>query len=335
MKATLQGVASSAGVSISTVSRYLKGELSLRPDTEAKVLDAIRHHDYAPRRAGGTPNLPRVHTSVLGILVPDIGNPYFAMAASEIAHSARELNYSTLIASARNATHLAEDIHRLRSLPVDGIVCIGNLTLNSDAKDFLTSGIPVVAVAEEKPGFHVDTVVADDYAGSYQAASYLCALGHKRIAFVGGPKELRSSAERERGWRDALARAGADMNSPAISGTYMHESGAAALSRLLALPERPTAIFAAGDVLALGMLDIAQTLGVSVPEDLSIIGFDNVPAASMVTPRLTTINTPLATMAHAALALLTTRMEDPDREAVTEVVPVAFVHGQSAGAPRR
>jgi DNA-binding LacI/PurR family transcriptional regulator len=335
MKATLQGVAATAGVSISTVSRYLKGELSLRPDTEEKVLDAIRHHNYAPHRASGTPNLPRVHTSVLGILVPDIGNPYFAAAASEVAQSARELNYSTLIASARNAAHLGDDIRRLRSLPVDGIVCIGNLALNSDAQNFLTSGIPVVAVAEEKPGFHVDTVVADDYAGAYQAASYLCSLGHKRIAFVGGPKELRSSSQRERGWRDALSRAGADPDSPAISGTYGPESGAAALSRLLALPDRPTAIFAAGDIIALGMLGAARNLGISIPEDMSVIGFDNVPAAAIVTPRLTTITTPLATMARAALTLLTARMEDPDREAVTEVMPVAFVHGQSAGAPRR
>ena len=171
-KPTLRGVAATAGVSISTVSRYLKGELTLRPETEQKVLEAVRQHNYAPRPAGATPSLPRLQSFVLGVLVPDIGSPYFAKAASEVAQSARELNYSTLIASARNATHLANDIRHLLALPVDGIVCVGNLALNGEARSLLTSGVPVVAVAEEKPGFHVDTVVADDYAGAIYRISY-------------------------------------------------------------------------------------------------------------------------------------------------------------------
>jgi DNA-binding LacI/PurR family transcriptional regulator len=176
--------------------------------------------------------------------------------------------------------------------------------------------------------------VMDDYAGGYQATSYLVALGHRRIAFVSGPSELGSVQERYRGYSDALTKAGIDPSGQVSqAGQFTEQFGMSTLPYLLAAAESPTAAFVASDYIALGMLSAAETHGIRVPEDLSIVGFDDIRFSQYVRPRLTTIRSPVDRLAQVGVELLFERLADPEAPARTEVLPVELVIRESAGPP--
>ncbi|MGN6763251.1 MAG: LacI family DNA-binding transcriptional regulator [Leifsonia sp.] len=273
---------------------------------------------------------------MIGIIVPEVGNPYFGEAANEMIRAARAVGFAALIASAREYSgHIDEYIGLFNSLRIDGLICIGNLGHHEGLIHTIEQGPPVVVVAENIPGLPpVDTVLADDYSGGYQATASLLSLGHRRVAFIGGPPQLGSAAERERGWRDALQQAGIDSREQiSMSGAYTADFGAAALSRLVTVDEPPTAVFAASDAVAMGVMGAAATLGIEVPRDLSIVGFDDAPAAALTMPRLTTVRTPLHRMAETAIALLLDRTANPRTPARSVVTPVSFVAGGSTAKP--
>ncbi len=178
------------------------------------------------------------------------------------------------------------------------------------------------------------TVVMDDYAGGYQATSYLVALGHRRIAFVSGPDELGSVQERYRGYCDALRKGGISPEGQVrLSGQFTEQFGMSALPHLLAVAEPPTAAFVASDYIALGVLSSAEAHGIKVPDDLSIVGFDDIRFSQYVRPRLTTIRSPVDRLAHTGVELLFERLHDPQAPARTEVLPVELVIRESATAP--
>lgn len=331
-RATLDDVANAAGVSISTVSRYLSGELSLRPQTEQRVVKALDELKYRPKAPQGQAAQAKPIARVIGIAVPEVGNPFFGEAASQVIAAARSNNLAALTVSARpNSGHLSECLELLESYGVEGLVYIGNLGANDVINKLIRKGPPVVVLGEDIPGLPpVDTVLVDDYSGAYQATTHLLSQGHRSVAFVGGPEGLGSATERRRGWRDALVRTGIDPEQQfSVAGPYTPEFGAAALSRLLGSAERPTGVFVASDTVALGMLGAAQSFGVSIPDDLSLVGFDDAPASALVTPRLTTIKSPLHEMAETAVGLLMARIADPQRKPSKVVTPVAFVPGRS------
>jgi DNA-binding LacI/PurR family transcriptional regulator len=331
-RASLNDVATEAKVSVSTVSRYLNGQLSLRPDTELRVIEAMEAVGYTqPSKPQRVVVRPRAD-SVLGLVVPLIGNTYFGHIADAIVKAAEAHGLPVLITSTLNHSRKQLDyVDLLVEKGVSGLIYAGNFASNKALAAVVGAGVPVVVIDEQISGLPpVDTVLVDDYAGAYQAVSYLVTLGHTRISLVTGPSTLRSVKERTRGYRDALVRAGLDPSAQTLlSGAFSEEAGTAALSHLLASPEPPTAVFAASDTIALGLLSAARTFGVSVPGELSVVGFDDMPNASLVTPRLTTIHTPVDKMAAAAVALLIERIDDSTREAQTVVTPVSLIIGGS------
>jgi len=177
-------------------------------------------------------------------------------------------------------------------------------------------------------------VVMDDYAGGYQATSYLVALGHRRIAFISGPAELASVQERRRGYEDALRKGGLDPDQQlSLAGQFTEQFGMSALTRLLAAPQMPTGAFVASDYIALGMLSAAETHGVRVPGDLSVVGFDDIRFSQYVRPRLTTIRSPVERLAQVGVELLFERLAARDTAARTEVLPVELIVRESAAPP--
>jgi len=218
---------------------------------------------------------------------------------------------------------------------VDGMLYLGSFRSNERLAVAIADGLPVVVVDEPIAGLPpVSTVVMDDYAGGYQATSYLVALGHRRIAFVSGPDELGSVQERFRGYRDALAKGGLDTAGPGpLSGQFTEQFGMSALPHLLAAAEPPTAAFVASDDIALGVLSAAEAHGIRVPDDLSIVGFDDIRFAQYVRPRLTTIRSPVDRLAQTGVELLFERLADPRAPARTQVLPVELVIRESAAAP--
>jgi DNA-binding LacI/PurR family transcriptional regulator len=229
----------------------------------------------------------------------------------------------------------ASYIDLLASGAIDGMLYLGSFRTNERLAAAIADGLPVVIVDEPIAGLPpVPTVVMDDYAGGYQATSYLVALGHRRIAFVSGPAELGSVQERYRGYCDALSVGGLDASSQVrLAGQFTEQFGMSALPHLLATAEPPTAAFVASDYIALGVISAAETHGIRVPEDLSIVGFDDIRFAQYVRPRLTTIRSPVDRLAATGVELLFERLHDPQAPARYQVLSVELVIRESAAAP--
>jgi len=239
---TIQDVARAAGVAASTVSRYLNGQLKVSPATEAKVLEAVAELGYVPNAAGR--NLARRRSGVIGFVVPEISNPYFGTIADHVVEAVERHGRLVLLCSHRSqSVKQSSYIDLLATGAVDGMLYLGSFRSNERLAVAIADGLPVVVVDEPIAGLPpVSTVVMDDYAGGYQATSYLVALGHRRIAFVSGPDELGSVQERFRGYRDALAKGGLDTaDQVRLSGQFTEQFGMSALPHLLAAAEPPTA----------------------------------------------------------------------------------------------
>jgi DNA-binding LacI/PurR family transcriptional regulator len=331
---TIQDVARAAGVSASTVSRYLNGQLRVSPATEAKVLGAVSELGYVPNAQAR--NLARRRSGVIGFVVPEISNPYFGSIADHVVEAVERHGRLVLLCSHRSqAVRQSSYIELLASGAIDGMLYLGSFRSNERLATAIAGGLAVVVVDEPIAGLPpVHTVVMDDYAGGYQATSYLVALGHRRIAFVSGPAELGSVQERYRGYTDALRKAGID---PAVqvshAGQFTEQFGMSVLPHLLGAAEPPTAAFVASDYIALGVLSSAEAHGIGVPEDLSIVGFDDIRFSQYVRPRLTTIRSPVDRLAEVGVELLFERLADPEAPARTEVLPVELVVRESAAAP--
>jgi DNA-binding LacI/PurR family transcriptional regulator len=332
--ATIQQVAKAAGVAPSTVSRYLNGQLRVSPATEARMLDAVRDLGYVPNAQAR--NLARRRSGVVGFVVPEISNPYFGAIADYVVDAVERHGLLVLLCSTHSqAVKETSYIDLLASGAIDGMLYLGSFRSNERLAAAIRGGLPVVVIDEtiaDAPDVH--TVVMDDYAGGYQAASYLVALGHRHIAFVSGPAELASVQERRRGYEDALRKAGLDpADQLVLAGHFTEQFGMSALPRLLAAPQPPTAAFVASDYIALGMLSAAETHGVRVPGDLSVVGFDDIRFSQYVRPRLTTIRSPLERLAQVGVELLFERLADGQSPARTEILPVELIVRESAGPP--
>jgi DNA-binding LacI/PurR family transcriptional regulator len=331
---TIRDVARAAGVAASTVSRYLNGQLRVSPATEAKVLEAVAELGYVPNAPAR--NLARRRSGVIGFVVPEISNPYFGAIADFVVEAVERHGRLVLLCSHRSqSVRQSSYIDLLASGAIDGMLYLGSFRSNERLAAAITDGLPVVVVDEPIAGLPpVSSVVMDDYAGGYQATSYLVALGHRRIAFVSGPAELGSVQERYRGYCDALRVGCIDAEGQVnLAGQFTEQFGMSALPHLLAAARPPTAAFVASDYIALGVLSAAEMHGIKVPDDLSIVGFDDIRFSQYVRPRLTTIRSPVDRLAQQGVELLFERLQDPQAPARTQVLPVELVIRESAAAP--
>ncbi|MEF9908521.1 LacI family DNA-binding transcriptional regulator [Streptomyces sp. P9-A2] len=327
-RVSLHAVAAQAQVAVSTVSRFLNGSLQLTRETEERVVRAMQEVGYEASGRSARPSArPR---GVLALIVPQIGNPYFSRIADRFVSAVESSGYQALIASTSSHARKQNDyVDMLREHGIGGLVYVGNFSSNAALSALIATGLPVVlldeALASDPP---VDAVLVDDYSGGYQATAYLASLGHRHIALLTGPAALRSVQERRRGWTDALTRADIDLTAQLeVNGSFTEDFGTAALTRLLSADPAPTAVFAASDTIALGLMTGARNLSVRIPEDLSVVGFDDIPAASYVHPRLTTVRTPLDAMSDSAVTVLIDRIEHPDRKPCTSITPVTLIVG--------
>ncbi len=325
--ATLRDVARRAGVSTATVSYVLNGTRPVSPEVEARVWEAVAALQYRPNRVAR--GLRRKRTHVLGLIVPDSANPFFA----EIARGLEDLSFAhdySLILCNSDGDPVKEQRYLgvLIEQQVDGIALVSAGATPAHLTILQQRGIPFVVVDRELSGLAADCVLADNFQGGYLATRHLLERGHRRIACITGPSDLTPSADRVRGYRQAMAEVGIEpLEDWVCRGDFRAESGYHAARFFLQLSPsiRPTAIFACNDLMAIGAMRAIGEAGLSIPQDIALVGFDDIVLAAYVIPPLTTVAQPTYEMGRVAGELLLRRIQDRARPPTRHLLPVRLI----------
>jgi LacI family transcriptional regulator len=327
--ARIRDVAAAAEVSPAAVSRYLNGSLSLPHATAERIDRAIRRLDYRPNPHARRLSLGRSET--IGLVLPDIANPFFARLAASIEEAADRAGLGLVLSATLNRQGRELDyIERMRRNHVDGLIFVTNHADDGTLCRALNAAPGVILIDEDVPGARVPKVFCDNDQGGFLAGRHLLAAGHRRIAFIGGPPGLMSTKERRAG----LGRAVAAVPGAAVMwesfGPYTLAEGARAAAGLLAAEPRPSAIFAGSDELVLGLLPVLREAGLRVPDEISIVGFDDIGPLHLLDPPVSAIRQPVAAIGERAVALLAAPPADPPP---CERLPVRLVERSSVAAP--
>jgi LacI family transcriptional regulator len=295
---TITAIAKEAGVSVPTVSRVVNGRSDVSPQTRARVEEILRRHEYRRRTAR-----TRGPAGLVDLVFNDLDSPW----AVEIIRGVEDVAHATGVGTVISAIHRRSSstrqwLQNLRARATDGVILVlTDLPLPIHA-ELRRLGVPVVVVDPVGvPAMDVPTIGAANWNGGMQATEHLIALGHRRIGFIAGPPRLLCSRARLDGYRAALEAAGLDVDPELLrQGDFYHESGFAGGASLLDADEAPTAIFASSDQMALGVHEALRQRGLRVPDDVSVVGFDDLPEVRWSSPPLTTVRQPLSEMGQLA-----------------------------------
>lgn len=327
--ATIRDVASEAKVSPSTVSHVINGTRYVDPETQMRVRSAIEALGYRPNSLARS--LRRRETSTIGLLVPDNASPFFADLSRAIEDAGFAEGYSVVLCNsdgseAKEATYI--DV--LISKQVAGLLLISSGSRPDPLQLVLKANVPVVVVDRRLGDLPVDQVLVDNEQGGYRAGQYLLELGHRRIGCITGPSSVILSADRIVGFRRALAEAGASLAPEAIvDGDFHYVGGVAAMHELLRRNLKLTAVFAANDLMAIGVINALIRSKLRVPDDVSVIGFDNIWQSNAVIPSLTTIAQPVAELGQISIKLLLERIENPGKPPTRIMLSTELVERES------
>ena len=336
--ATIRDVALRAGVSTATVSRVLAGIGNPKPDTAAAVMGAVEELGYRP--SGVARSLRMKRTRTLGLIVTDIQNPFFPELVQAADLAARSLNYSIILGSAaydeRRAMHYLDLMVDRR---VDGLIIASSQLSDESWQWLIASPVPVVVVNAEPSGLPVPVITSDNAGGARIAVEHLVGLGHRRIAYIRGYEGFTADVPRIEGFRAACAEAGIPAEDTVeVRGDGQFEGGERAATELLAQDRGVTAIMCHNDMTAIGALRALRTARRRVPQDISVVGCDDIAAASWVVPSLTTVAQQKAEMGRMAVERLAAALDDPDHPAEAETIriPMILRERESTGpAPER
>jgi len=313
--ATIIDVSTLAGVSITTVSRVLNNVPGVRPELIERVQDAVRTLNYRPNHLAR--NLRRSESFTVGVLIPDSGNPFFAEVTQGIEETCFEKGYSVVLC---NTSERAEKINTyfttLYQNQVAGLIVVSSGDIHKRLREVLADGHPVVMVDRPLRDIDADMVVSDNYSGGSQGAQHLLALGHTQIGVLLGGLDRETVRQRLNGLEDTLKQNGLSLNPTVLFTGGDNEPGTGYLGaqQLFESSAPPSAIFAFNDLMALGALNYIQTHGLRIPEQVSVIGFDNIAIASYTTPSLTTIAQPKYELGRIAAQMLLEHLERTDGE---------------------
>ncbi|MDQ0110886.1 LacI family DNA-binding transcriptional regulator [Paenibacillus harenae] len=332
MKATIYDVAKEAGVSIATVSLVINGKGKISKERREEIRGIMMRMGYKPSMIASA--LTGKKTYALGLLVPDISNPFFAEIARAVEDEGQRHGYSVFICSTDNKDEkVGHYAALLQQKNVDGVIIGTGIRELSVLDPLLHGGVPIAFLAREFRSVEVPSVVVDDYAGGAAAAEHLIALGHRRLAVLAEQDSISSSRERVRGFKQALEAVGITLDPALVLSSAIKESKASALA-LMRGEHPPTGIFCCNDLLAIGALQAAKEMGIRIPHDCSIIGFDDTVLASVTDPPLTTIAQPIEQMGQIAVQLLVRKIGRPGERPERIVLRPELSIRQSSMAPQ-
>jgi len=310
VKTSIKDIARAAGVSHSTVSRALSDSPLVNEATRARIHRLALEMGYSPD--AGARSLVRGHTCTVGVVVTTIADPFSAEVVEGIEGTAYAHGYSVILAASHDEPEREiAAVEMLHSKRVDAVIVTSSRVGALHQERLGAAGVPVILLNSHSRGRapHTFSVRVDDEHGARLATEHLLALGHRRIAHVAGPAGHSPSADRLTGYRAALAEAGIPFDpTQVISGTGRPTAGEQALPQLLAMADRPTAVFCYNDMTAIGLLRAARAAGLTVPDVLAVVGFDDIPFAAYVSPSLTTIAQPKFELGQQAMSMALTLM---------------------------
>jgi len=332
---SIRDVAAAAGVSVATVSRVLSpatADVPMRKETRDKVVRAIDELGYRPNDLARA--LLHHRTAAIGLVVPDISNPYYPPLVRGVEDVASSRGYRVVLCNTdRDPAKITGYLDTLIKTRVDGIVVAGGGWADVPDRTAVLGRYRTGLVAVGRHLTAHPSVRIDNVAASRAAAEHLIGLGHRRIAFVGGPASSTTVQDRAQGFRDALKASGLDGRAPVVRyGDFTEESGYELTREMLRLARPPTALLCANDRVALGAYAAAADTACRIPDDVSVVGFDDTPIARYVRPTLTTVAIPTYEMGSAAMRLLLAQFEGDGGPAL-ETMPTRLVVRDSAAAP--
>lgn len=328
--ARISDVARHAGVSVATVSRHLAGQKVRRA---APIQAAIEALDFRPSALARS--LQSGVTRSIGVVVPDVTNPFFAAVVKGVESASRQTAHNIFL------SNTDESIHRERQVlgnlvgRVDGVILAPAREDTDNTADLRRTGVPIVLLDRWIRDSDVfDCVLIDNEGGAAQATDHLLQLGHERIGFISGPLDTTPGRGRHDGFMAALDRADMDLDPALVQfGDFRQDSGYQATLRLLGLPSAPTAIFVANNLMSIGALRALHDMGVGVPEELSFLGFDDLDLGDLLSPPLTTVSRPMAEQGVLAMRLLRNRIEGTTRAEPRRIVLATSLAVRGSCAP--
>ncbi len=309
--ATIRNVAMQAGVSMITVSRVINEIGYVKATTRARIMQAIQELNYVPNQHARSLRSKRTHT--LALLITDVANPFWTTVARGVEDKAAENNFSVILCNTD------EDLEKERAYVkvviekrVDGVIVAPSTSDSTNLHRFTANNIPYVVIDRRIDQLETDIVLGDNLEASRKLVSYLVTLGHRRIAVITGPAGISTADERLAGYREALADAGIAGDPDLVRrGPFTQETGHDLTFKLLALPQRPTAIFACNNFIAFGALLALGERGLSVPQQMNLVAFDELPLLSVFCPSLKVAVQPAYEMGAIATELLLERIFGP------------------------
>jgi LacI family transcriptional regulator len=308
-RVTIGDVAAEAGVSVATVSKVINDRWGVAENTSARVRAVIDQLGYESSLVARS--LRSHRTNVIGIVVVDV-EPFSAELLKGAARAIRGSRYELAVFSGCGRSEDQVGWERRYLSRVNGTLTDGTILVTPSTVDVTPGAAPVVVVDHNAATPSLPSVDSDNLRGAIAATEHLIALGHRRIGFLAGRPDLESARLRERGYRHALAAAGIELDPELVRvGGYRSETTEQPARDMLGLDVPPTAVFAANDVTAIATMEVARSLGLAIPDDLSVIGFDNVPESALTEPPLTTIDQSIQELGFEAVRMLMALIDDP------------------------
>ncbi len=335
-KITIRDVAASAGVSVSTASRALHGRGYASVETQQRVHDAARQLLYKPHAAARSLKLQRTNT--IGLMIADIANPFYSYLAHGVLDCAKRLGcHVILCATDEDPDMEREYLELLMQQRVDGIIAVPTNHNLDSWREAMDLGAQLVLVDREVSGIHeADVILVDNVKGAYDAVSYLVRLGHRRVGIISGPLSTTTGQGRLNGYNKALEEAQLPIDSNLIQATtFKRESGFQSTHVLLSLDNPPTALFATNNVLGEAAMFAIRERGLKVPEEISLIMFDDVPWTALTSPRVSVVAQPARNLGFVGMERLAQRLKEGNKTAPQKIVlQPELVLRESCAAPK-
>lgn len=329
MSATIQDVAEKADVSVATVSRTLNGSESVRKSTREKVLKAARSLDY--HRNESARNLRTQKTRTVGVLLPNMHGEFFAQVTRGLDRRAREDGHHLLVSNSHTKKSEARSVIRSLLGRIDGLILLWPRLELEFLEELIPKTLPVVLLNTAPQQSRFRTLAFENRKGAYSAVQHLAEHGHERVAILTGGAQNFDAQQRLDGYREAVSDFDLQADpSLEIEGAFTRESGRRAVTHLFKLEPAPTALFASNDSMALGVLRGIHEAGLAVPDDLALVGFDDIPMAQYATPSLSTVHAPTEELGERAMSILIGELRD-EGDASHQTLATEFVARRSCG----